>query len=217
MALISTTEVKTFLSITTTTYDSIISALIPTVTERLRYICNDPFTVQPLVETVYNKFHIDTNEYLSKYNRDDDIFILRRVSAIFYASSGTVISKNNSFASAQFAAGHDIFVRDSYLNDGYYEVDSVSTSTLTITSSYTFTQEATGASIFFSVVKWPSGIKPLVANLIQYDYQERPKRTGLASQRLGPWSESYKQGADSFGYPEELIRPFAVYQVPRYL
>ena len=204
MPIITLAETKQFLGIATatTTYDSIITALIPTVQDRLLKICNNGFTVQPISPIMWGS------------NLTDE-YILRQVDASF-ATSGTVTAKDSNFGSANFAGGHDILINGSFLNDGYYVVDSVSTSTLTIVSSSSFVEEVTGASIYFAVVKWPNGIKPYVANLIQYDYAERPKRSGVTSKRLGPWSESYATPVPSGSYPAELLAPFDEYRRPGY-
>jgi hypothetical protein len=55
------------------------------------------------------------------------------------------------------------------------------------------------------VVKWPAGIKPLVASLIQFDYQER-----------GSWKESDGGGFGVYGYPRRLLKDFQYYTIPTY-
>ena len=204
MPIITLAETKQFLNIATatTTYDSIITALIPTVEDRLLEICNNGFTVQPISPIRYGS------------NLTDE-YILRQVDASF-ATSGTVTAKGSNFGSANFAGGQDVLVRGSFLNDGYYVVDSVSTSTLTIASTSSFVAEVTGATIYFAVVSWPGGIKPYVANLIQYDYAERPSRTGVSSKRLGPWAETYNTAVPAGSYPKELLAPFDEYKRPGY-
>lgn len=213
MPIITIAEVKQFLNISAaeTLFDLQIGTLIPVVTERIYSLCNNPFTVQPIA-TSMKWFR---GPLYGRENRDSTLYVLSQASATFVATTQTVTAVGENFASAQFAAGQDIFVRDSYLNDGYFYVSSVSTSSLTIATSYTFANaipashtfidEATGASIFFGVVKWPIGIKPIVASLIQYDYQDR-----------GSWSEDSRTGHGEFGYPTELLRPLATYTVPAF-
>ena len=198
MPVITLAEVKGFLSITDTVQDSAISAMIPEVEARLPMICNRAFTAQPLRPYGYSAG--GWNYYSA---RDSDLYILDQVSATF-ATSGTVTAKDSNFASAGFAAGQDIFVQASYLNDGYFEVDSVSTSTLTIVSTMSFVAEATGANIYFAVVSWPDGIKPLVANLINYDIQDRP------------WESSEEQSFGIFGYPRDLLATLDGFTIPRF-
>lgn len=215
MPIVTLAEVKNFLSITDDDYNTAISVLIPVVTNRLRTICNNTFTVQRIRQSVYTRFNMRGQDYI-RFDRDTSLYILPQVAATFVASSKLVTSKGNNFASAGFAAGQDFFVYGSYMNDGYYEVDSVSTSTLTILSSYSFSgavagthafkDEATGASIFFAVATWPGDIKPIVASMIQYDYQERGQyKDTEGGEALG-----------EYGYPRSILRGLIDYTEPAY-
>ena len=232
MPVITLAEVKTFLNESTSTYNSVISALIPVVTERLRTLCNSDFTVQPLGSYRYRNYaprsvHVRGSfsydlTYEARGSRfygavpDSDLYVLAEIEATFDASSLTVTARGSNFASAQFTANQDILIAGSYLNDGFYEVSAVSTSTLTILTSYSFTgaatathtfaDEATGASISFGVIKWPNGIKPVVASLIQWDYQQR-----------GQWQDSPSgEGWGEYGYPIELLRGLQPYTRPKF-
>lgn len=210
MPIITLAETKEFLNIdsTDTDFDNQINAHLPKIADRVRLICKDSFTIQPMVETVYRRWHslMQRGEYLQKYNRDTTLYILPQVYATFFASNGTVIARGENFASVGFAAGQDVFIRDSYRNDGYFEVSAVSTSTMTIastiasTGTIAFADEATGASVYIAVVDWPQGIKPLVASLIQFDFQER-----------GSWKESETGGFGVYGYPKRLLKDFLNY------
>jgi len=215
MPVVTRDEVKDLLRIASglTTYDTIISTLIPTVTDRLFDICNNPFTAQPLVPLRFEDFRIQKRMDHLQPSRDTGPYVLNQVQAAFNASAGTITAKGSSFASALFASGQDFLIYNSYLNDGYYEVSTISTSVLTIATSYSFTgavaathslnEEGSGASIYFAVARWPRGIKPVVASMIQYDYQDR-----------GTWSEDSRSGHGEFGYPVELLRPLQPYTVP---
>ena len=232
MPIVTLAETKGFLQIpdSNTTYNSAISALIPVVTERLRIITNRDYSVLPLQSYYYRNYaplslqlrqRYSHNTYMMGQSRygpvvDDSLYILPAVSATFEATAKTVTARGSNFASAQFAGGQDIIIAGSYLNDGYYEVDSVSTSTLTILSAYSyagaaadtfaFVAEATGASISFGVVNWPNDIKPIVASLIQYDYQER-----------GNWQDAPSaEGFGEYGYPLELLRSLLPYTRPKF-
>ena len=209
MSLLTRAETKAFLNIasTETAFDDAIDAYLPDLANRVHVICNRTFTVQPFIDIAYSNLFLRRQVYESRWDRDETLYIMPRVSATFDASSATVTVKDENFETAQFAAGQDIFIRDSYLNDGYFTVDSVSTSTLTITSTFsaTFTDEATGATIYIGVVNWPAAIKPLAASLIQFDYQER-----------GSWKDSEGGGYGIYGYPRSLLRSFLYYTSPAY-
>ena len=209
MSIITLNEVKTYLNIesTDTDHDSIIATLIPVVTGRVRHLCKNNFTVQP----------VHTYRRNSRYYGDADLYVIPQVEAVFTASSLTVVAKDSNFASALFAGGQDVLISGSFLNDGYYEISSVSTSTMTVLSSYSFTgaakgshefmDEGSGASIYFGVVRWENDIKPIVASMIQYDYQER-----------GSWSDAPGEEGSSgeYGYPKELVRQLDPFRRPGY-
>jgi hypothetical protein len=213
MPIITLAEAKSYLSIDSADYNTAISILIPAVTERLRILCNRTFTVQPIRQTV--RFDPRDVDYY-RFGRDSSLYILSQVNASFEATAKTVTARASNFASAGFAAGQDFLVFGSYLNDGYYEIDSVSTSALTILSAYSFSgaaagthefkAEATGASIFFAVATWPRDIKPIVASMIQYDYQERGQyKDTEGSQALG-----------EYGYPQSILRALVDYTEPSF-
>lgn len=204
MALLTLAETKSYLNIasTQTDYDNQINSFLPELAERVYVICNNAFTSQPIDPTSrWGRFS------RNGYNRDLDLFIIPAVEATFDASSATITVRGENFASAQFATGHDMFIRGSYMNDGYYEVSAVSTSTLTIASTFsaTLTDEISGATVYFAVVDWPAGIKPLAASLVQFDYQER-----------GSWKETETGGFGVYGYPRALLRNFLFNTRPTY-
>ena len=209
MAIITLAETKAFLNIssTETTFDNSINNLIPRAADRVRDICNRPFTVQPLIDNVFRLFSPrNATHHLRSFGRNEQLYILPLVSATFSASA-LVTVRGNDFGSAQFAANQDLFIKGSYLNDGYFQIDSISTSTLTIASAFSsvFVNEATGATIYFAVVDWPPGIKPLVASMIQFDYQER-----------GTWKESEGGSFGVYGYPRGMLREFLMFSKPAF-
>ncbi len=207
MPIITLEEVKLILDLDSDEFDQRIAILIPVVTSRLRRLCNNDFAVHP----------VGYSRRQSWSYGDPDLYALPQVSATFTAATLTVVAKDSNFASAMFAGSQDVLISGSFLNDGYFEVSSVSTSSMTVLSGYSFvgaakgthafTDEATGATITFGVAKWPGDIKPIVASMIQYDYQER-----------GTWSDAPGEEGFSgeYGYPKELIRQLDPYKRPGY-
>ncbi len=191
MALLTRIQCKGFLNIASveTSFDTLIDNLLPSLPEKVFTICNNPFPA--------NKF-------------DTDLYVISRSQGVFVASTATVTVLGQNFETDKFAAAQDLFIVDSYRNDGFYTIDSVSSSTLTIASAITatgaFNEEASGASITFAVVQYPPGIKPLAASLVQFDYQER-----------GTWKEADGALIGVYGYPRALLRDFAWYTRPRFL
>ena len=98
-----------------------------------------------------------------------------------------------------------VFVYDSYRNDGYYTISTVSAATMTLATGSTVVDELSGRSVVISVVKWPLEVKRTAALMIAWDYDVRPKRSaGIQSHSLGPFSETYTQGGEN-GYPLDLL------------
>jgi len=216
MAIITLDEVKILLGLTTADHDSVIQKIIPMMPSRVADICDNHFFAAGVDVGFIDeerrwsgRFHnymgegIYTSQHGGLYTFDG---------MDFSASTNTIELRNrDSFESEGFADGDEIYVGNSYQNDGYYEMSTVTTDTLTLVSAgashygaeNVVKAELSGATIFVFVVNWPRDIKPVVASMIRYDYEERPKLNGARSKSLGPWSESY--GSNSYGYPEEII------------
>lgn len=176
MAIITLAEAKEFLGISDSTeYNAIIQALIPGVRDRVAQIVQ--------------------NDFSSKLG-------VVGASVVFSAGARTLVA-NIDLADAGFVAGDDIIISGSYRNDGFRAVQSVSTVTLTLATSETVVEEIAGASIDIAVVQYPRGIKPTVAAMIRYDYQERPDRMGEKVESIGDYSATLD--AAHFGYPLSII------------
>ena len=107
------------------------------------------------------------------------------------------------------------YLYNSYRNDGYYTISSVTTTTITIASTGSVVTELSGASILVSLVAWPDALKYAAAQMVKFDYDDRPKRAaGLASQSLGPRSESYTD-VGAYGYPTDILGMLNQYRIAR--
>ena len=181
MPIVTASEVVNYTDINASVSTIIASGLIPIVQQRVSDICFDPFT-------------------------DPDISWQSRMT--FNATARTIVSQTASTAwlSLGFAAGDEIYVYNSRRNDGYYTVLSVSSTTMTLAVNESVVAELSGASILVSLVRWPKALKYVAAQMVKYDHDDRPGRAaGLASQSLGPRSESYTTNTGFFGYPADLI------------
>lgn len=187
MALLTAAEVKTLTNISAS-YDAIVaSGLITQVTNRINEICNNYFTT--------------------------DLFVQDTVT--FDGSALTVVANGGDFVDRGFADGDEVYIYRSYRNDGYYMVDSVTTSTLTLASGQTVIAEKSGRSVLVSVVQWPSSLKQIAADMVKYDLEDRRSHdAGVRSRSLGPWSESYEE-LPSGGYPAAIAEPLRSYMIAR--
>ncbi len=189
MAILTATEVTVYSSISASVATIIAGNLIPIMQETITTMLNNYFVTELYLQDTLT----------------------------FNATARTIVA-NNSFESKNFLAGDDIFLYGSYRNDGYFTLDSVSGSTLTVISGQSVVDELSGRSILVSVVKWPIEVKKAAALMIAYDYDVRPKKSAnLKSFTLGPYSETYNASdeEDSNGYPKKLTDKLMPYRTVR--
>lgn len=188
MAIITVSTATQLLGITSSAYDSIFTLLIPQVQKRICLMTNNWFIVAGVSE--------------------------KALDCDFTSSTLTVAGIN--WETEGFASGDEIYVSGSYRNDGWYTIDAVSGSVLTIVSTATFTSEVSGASVTVALVDWDTSIQPIVANMLKYDVDVRPKNQGLSSISLGNWHEAYNNKGD-YGYPIDIIAGLQIYTIPKIL
>lgn len=162
-----------------------------------------------LIQDVTANINLITNNYFVS-----DLYYQGNI--LFDGSARTLLA-DSSFDDVNFLAGDDIYIYNSYRNDGYFTIDSVSGSTITLISGSTIVNELSGRSIMVSVVRWPSELKRIAAQMIAYDYDYRGKKAAnVKSFSLGPFSESYTVGnEDEFGYPSKLTNSLSKYSIAR--
>lgn len=189
MPMLTAAQVVNFTGISTSAPTIVQSGLIPVVQERVTSYCFNWFV-------------------------SDDIRVQGKVT--FAATAGTlVIPTGNTWARFGFEDDDEILVYNSRRNDGYYNITSVTTVTLTIDSTESVRPELSGASILVSLVQWPDSLAYAAAQMVKYDYDDRPKRSGgLASQSLGPRSESYTV-VGGMAYPTDVIEGLDQFKVAR--
>jgi hypothetical protein len=179
MPLVTTAEVKTYLRITASTYDSIITTLIPAVQEDIANITNNIFETRLYIA---GEFEYNASAYTMTL--DDSTADLK-----------------NTYG---FADGDDIYITGSYRNDGYHAIQSVTTNVITLASTETIYAEISSAAPYVYVVKWPKELKPIAANMIRYGYESRPTLDGMQSESLGGYS--YSRSSMIGGYPETITQ-----------
>jgi hypothetical protein len=192
MAIVTATEVTVFTDISASAGTITSSGLIPIVQERINLITNNYFLTDMYVQGIFT----------------------------FNTSANSITMDGAQFVDEGFIAGDEIHIYHSYRNDGYHTVSSVTANSVVITSATTMIAEPSGRSILVSVVSWPNAMKYIAAQMVKYDYDDRPKKSfGVTSRTLGPYSESFGGSAGSnptpFGYPQELIDALSSYTIAR--
>ena len=128
----------------------------------------------------------------------------------------TITCNNVDFIIEGFIKGLDIYIYGSYLNDGYYTLKDVTKNVLKL-ENCTLYNEPSDRPILVSLVKWPPELSKIACKMIEYDYDIRPKRVGIRSHSLGPFSETYTEtGLDDYGYPIEITGALEKYTIARF-
>lgn len=194
MAILSTTEVKTYLGITSTEYDNQIAAYLP--------MCIQEF------------FDL-TNNYFFNY-------AVRIANAGIVASSSdrTLIIEGTNFSTYSFQSGDEIYVNNSARNDGFYTAQTVSSATITVASSsvsvatYTLRNESTNEKSWtITKIDVPANIKFLLSQMIKYKI-DNPMGVPV-SESLGDYSVNF--GNNQFGYSQGIEQLIMKYCTVKYV
>ena len=187
MPIVTAQQVVDWTSISITEAEITAKGLIPVVQERATDYCNNWFKSE--------KIAVDG-------------------ALTFNATAGTMVSGTN-FATEGFVANDEIILYGSYRNDSWFSISGTPTTTLTIASSATVVAEVSGASVLVSLVQWPTALAFTAAQMVKYDYDDRKSRpSGLASQSLGPRSESYTN-LGAYGYPTDILEGLDEFRMAR--
>ena len=193
MAIISTTECKSYLSITSTLYDTQIGFLLP--------IC-----VSEFFEFTNNWFH-------------NNAVKIRSWNIAATSSNQALVISDTNFSTYNFQSGDVIHVQNTVRNDGYYNAGTVSSATITLTQSsdnvatFTLRGEAVEESGWIiTKMDVPDSVKFIIAQMVKYkiDYP-----SGLpVSESLGDYSVNY--GSGFTGYSPGIQSAMMKYSVIQY-
>lgn len=175
-----------------------------------------------LVETVETRLPIILNNYFTS----DDIQL--ESTARFNATARSItIDTSENWVDYGFLAGDYIYIYNSYRNDKYVEISSLTSNVMVLTSAYSVIDEYfnsnDGKMILFSMVSWPQDVKMVAAEMCYYDYEMRSTigvgkmSPGIKSRSLGPLSETYSGETGQFGYPIELLSKLDAYRLARFM
>jgi hypothetical protein len=170
MPLVTKDEVKIYLQISSTDYDSLIDSYIPMVQADICEITNNDF----LLRDVWN-------------TGSDFVFA--------HSTSGadTITDGSSDFTGdnrPDFKADFDIIVHGSAYNDGKFAIDSVTANTITLTTTGELVDEDEDEVVLISQVKWPKQLKPVAAQMI-WNKIDQAKRGPVQSESLGDYSVTY--------------------------
>lgn len=188
MAIMSTTEAKSLLGISSTDYDEQIGTLLPIVIQEF--------------------FDYTNNWFNNNAVRIVDSQITASSSAYTFVLSAT------NFSTYGFVSGDEIRVRNSRRNDGFYTALTVSSATITVASSsvsvatnYIKNESENEATWIINKIDVPQSVKPVLAAMIKYkiDYP----LGHVQSESLGEYSVTY----GGQGYPQGIQQALNKYVV----
>jgi hypothetical protein len=192
MAILSTTEVKTYIQETSTTYDTLIGAFLP--------ICLQDFF-----------------EYTNNYF-DNNAVRIETSNVTASSSDRTLIITGTNFSTYSFQSGDEFRIRNSKRNDGFYTAATVSSATITVSSSsdyvatFTLRNEAEQEAFWtINKIDVPMSVKPLIASMVKFKI-EHPSGTPQ-SESLGDYSVTYGGGE----YPESITKAMNKYNMVKFI
>ena len=160
--ILTKTQVKTYLGITSTDYDNQIDAMI------------DPI--------LYDMF-----DYTSNHFHNNAVKI--RTQQMTFSTTGTIVVSGTNFSTYSFASGDEIHIENSARNDGFYTASSVSSATITVSTTQTLKSETWEAPVTITKVDVPISLLPVMSAMIKYKI-DTPMGNPL-SESLGDYSVTY--------------------------
>ena len=198
----SKTEIKAILAMTSTTQDDLIDRLIPVIDDDIRQYCNNAFR--------------DSNVYISS----------GEISFTHNSTAADVISLDigtgeDGFAEAQFKDGQTVQVLGSYNNDGFFEVESVASTSLTLYSSTSrpyydeLVTEDEDVLVTIAKVQYPKALQMVAAQMVNYRLANRDY--GVKSETVSRYSVTYTGAVEmSGGYPKSLMSGLNKWRNPKF-
>ena len=196
-------EIKTLLSITTTSQDDLFNINIPIIEDEIREYCNNGF-------------------------RNDKVLILSFDVSFDRNSTGAdsidldIGSNEDGFIEANFKAGNTVQVQGSYNNDGFFDIESVSSTALTLYSSgdrpyfQNLVDEDESVYINIHQVDYPAALKNVMAQMVKY--KSKNYSYDVKSESVSRYDVTYVDGADmSDGYPSSVIKALNKFRQIRFL
>jgi hypothetical protein len=169
------TEIKKLLQLNDSTYDEIISALIPIVENKIFTHCKNHF--------------INTNfDYVSSSN-------------FVFAESDNSISFTNIGVNYKLVIGDTIRVYESFRNDGVYTIDSMTTNKLILNPINQVQDENEGQYCYLTTLKFPISLKMSVASMVNFKMRHIDK-AGIASEKIDDYQVNYPSSKE---YPDGIL------------
>jgi hypothetical protein len=187
--IITVDECKVLLRITDNTYDESIRQFIPYVQDDIRHYCNKSFGDT----TIYRK-------------SAGSLAFVRGTTLTSSTDPDTITDDDEDFSTIGFRGSADIIVVGGS-NEGYFELASVSSGTLTLKSTGAVEDQSQTTyhrwpgEITVAQVRWPEAIKPVAAKMVWY-LIDKAKPDDVRSERIDDYAVTF---AGSHSYPDRVI------------
>ena len=199
MALMTTSDVKTILNITDSTYDVQIAYLLPLVEKDIIQYCGNAF----LDKYIYR----ESGVHFEFVQGDSD-------------TNDRILDSEEKFLQRGFTSTMDIYVQGGFANDGLYHLSSASTGTLKLDNYGEIVDQDQDDTkddnyigyIRVSRVKWPKELRLAAAKMLWYLMAE-PKQTDVQSERIDDYSITY---AGSYAYPTRVVKMLDKWKRPSF-
>ena len=187
----SLADIKALLSITTTSQDDLINRNIPIIEDDIRVYCNNGFS--------NDRVYIQTGD----------------VSFTRNSTSADVITYDGlgeGFIDANFKAGYTVQIQGSYNNDGFFDIETVSSTVMTLYSSTSrpyfdnLVTEDESVSIKINQVDYPRALDNTVAKMVQGKLAVSTVDDNVISETVSRYRVEFA-GADmtANGYPKKTM------------
>ena len=181
------TEIKALLAMTSTAQDDLLNRMIPIVEDDIRHYCNNGF-------------------------RDENIYIQTGdISFTHNSTSADTINLDagsDGFDDALFKAGQTVQVQGSYNNNGFFEVETVTSAVMTLYSSTSrpyydpLVTEDESVLVKITKVEYPKAIKLIESQMLKYKLSNYDY--SVAAETVARYSVTFNQNMRS-GYPESIM------------
>lgn len=185
MPILSTSEVKTLLQISVSTYDTLIGVLLPICEEAIINYCNNHF--------------IDTYEGINGIT--PTIYTYGNTFS-FLNSDNSINNTDKDFTSMNFNVDDNVRIYNSLHNNKVFKIASIATTKITFDSDISITDEDNDNTIVIGRVKYPDPLKLTCADMIGWKLQKRGRY--FKSEKIDDYSYTRDEALIN-GFPQSIM------------
>lgn len=192
-------EIKRLLTITSMTQEELLDQLIPIVEDDIRTYCNNGFA--------------DPDVYI----RSGEISFTHNSGATADTINLNISTNEDGFVEAQFKAGQTVQVQGAYNNDGFFDVETVSSTVLTLYTRanrpyfQVLVTEDEDVLVQINKVVYPSALKNIVAQMCKYKLSNHDY--SVSAETVSRYHVTYNTDFVN-GYPKNIMSGLNRWRVP---